>query len=532
MYNAFYTQTPVGILKFSDLPLSHDIRKDEQYHGFFAAKYVAEYLEKYMTNHSYAGQTLLQRVVFGASVKNLSKHNEHWKAEVDDHDGAFVAKKIIDCTGLTSRPAYPAFAGKSFLGKELHHKDFGQSNVLSDTSIDRVIVVGGAKSAADVAYACAKAGKKVSWVVRKSGAGPAIFVAAKGQAPYRNSNESFYTRVTSHFLCSTFIKDNWITSFLYRTRLGQVLFHKIWQRINQKSLVLADYDRKDGQEKGFYNLKPDTDIFWANNSPSINQREDLFDIIASRVQVYREDIDRADEHGIVLANGVSIRADAIIYATGWLPTHPHIENSLARDLGLPIHMPPEPANESKHWKALLVQADKQVLERFPILGQPPSHHEYPQKMSPFKLYKSMVPLEDHSIIFLGKMMLGNHFRNAEVQALYAVAVLDAALKLPTLDVMEWEVATTLAWCRRRYLGKGELGSWFYFDMLPYTDVLLAQLGLVSHRKKGLKDLLEPCWAVDLKGLIEEYMVKYAGGMPGKTNDITRALDQATVKMAG
>lgn len=39
--------------------------------------------------------------------------------------------------------------------------------------VQRFAVLGGAKSAADVAYASAKAGKKVHWIIRASGNGPA-----------------------------------------------------------------------------------------------------------------------------------------------------------------------------------------------------------------------------------------------------------------------------------------------------------------------------------------------------------------------
>ncbi len=40
------------------------------------------------------------------------------------------------------------------------------------SSSDKYItVLGGAKSAAHMAYACAKAGKSVSWVIRSSGSG-------------------------------------------------------------------------------------------------------------------------------------------------------------------------------------------------------------------------------------------------------------------------------------------------------------------------------------------------------------------------
>ena len=126
----------------------------------------------------------------------------------------------------------------------------------------------------------------------------------------------------------------------------------------------------------------------------------------------------------------------------------------------------------------------------------------------------MLPISDPSIIFLGKIMLGNHFRTAEVQALWALSVLDGTLDLPTETVMERDVAETVAWCKKRYLGKGQFGNWFWFDMVPYTDALLAQMDLWSHRRERgegwmeWRELVKPCFARDLSGLIGEYKRKY------------------------
>ena len=71
------------------------------------------------------------------------------------------------------------------------------------------------------------------------------------------------------------------------------------------------------------------------------------------------------------------------------------------------------------------------------------------------------------------------------------------------------MAMTVAWDRRRYLNKGQLGSWFYFDVVAYADMLLEQLGLSSHRQKGwFGNLMDPCFASDLKGLVDEYKAKH------------------------
>lgn len=76
--------------------------------------------------------------------------------------------------------------------------------------------------------------------------------------------------------------------------------------------------------------------------------------------------------------------------------------------------------------------------------------------------------------------------------------------------MERDVALKLAWCRKRYLSKGKLGNWLYYDLVAYTDTLLEDMGLESHRRQGGwwwwwfgGDFWKPCVAADLAGLMEE-----------------------------
>ena len=113
------------------------------------------------------------------------------------------------------------------------------------------------------------------------------------------------------------------------------------------------------------------------------------------------------------------------------------------------------------------------------------------------------------ITFLGHIVTGNNFRGAECQALWAVAYLDGQLRLPSKEDTEREVAMSIAWCRRRYLSKGALGYRLYFDLVPYADALLQQLGLESHWKKGRpKDFFTLCVAEDLKDLSSELKLRY------------------------
>lgn len=283
-------------------------------------------------------------------------------------------------------------------------------------------------------------------------------------------------------------------------------------------------------------------LFWQNDSSGINQRPDFFATIASKVHIHRQAINQLtatsiefsniDESSRAVEDKQTLPVDAIIYCTGWEPTSPHFSSELAAELGLSQPLPTDNAKESSNPEtdAADESLNQSINTQFPLLDDPPQNFTAkPALYSPYRLYKAMAPLSDlspHSIVFLGKLVVGNNFRVAEAQALWAVTYLDGHITPSTSDVVtnindqyhdfrakaEEEVNTTVAWCRRRYLDKGRLGSWFFFDAISYSDTLLAQVGLKSHRGKGwfgwFRDLFAPCRAKDMKDLADEYKKLY------------------------
>ena len=245
--------------EFSDRPMNLPPSED-RYFDFFPAKYVTQYLEAYVDSLIYNGTTIRERVHFSTRVTNVSKRLDGWHLALDSTK-VLRTPRLIDATGMTSRPFIPKYVGQNqFLGLQLHHKDFGQYQykILHDPGINSIAVLGGAKSAADVVYACAKAGKTVSWIIRKDGAGPAAFTAAKGRGTYRNSNDAFYTRFVASLMPSPFNDRTWLYRFLQHTRVGNWFVRKFWDRVDQESRRLADYGREEGKAMGFENLEPDT----------------------------------------------------------------------------------------------------------------------------------------------------------------------------------------------------------------------------------------------------------------------------------
>ena len=257
IYDAFWTQTPIGMAEFSDRPMKPPPSED-QYYGFFPARYVTEYLESYFDDHEYNDLTIRDRIKFNCKVSNVEKTAALWV--ISRHNGPEIrAPKLIDATGMTSTPNLPHLKGQEdFEGKLLHHKNFGQLGRLEEVPGQKWAVFGGGKSAADVAYAAAKAGKDVSWIIRENGGGPAAFLSAEGRGPYANSNESFYTRFVASFLPNPFSKGSYISRFLHRTWLGSRIVAMVWAAIDRDHRKKVDYQRVEGKGNGFAKLEPDT----------------------------------------------------------------------------------------------------------------------------------------------------------------------------------------------------------------------------------------------------------------------------------
>ncbi|KAF2466351.1 flavin-binding monooxygenase-like protein-like protein [Lindgomyces ingoldianus] len=513
MYDAFWTQSPLEMWEYSDQPLK-DVELKDTHHMYFQARHFTVYLDGYLKSHVYGGKTLTDRIVLNTKVERLWKENGVWHAQTSSGK-SYIAPKVIDASGLTSIPNIPQIPGaNTFKGKMIHHKDFGRSDIWTCKTC---VVVGGAKSAADVAYAYAKAGLEVHWVIRKSGNGPAAYFPADSPVSYyQNSNEAFHHRMMASMSASIFTPESWWTRFLQQTAIGRACVKFVWGYLQRELYSRAKYDRKDGQENGFMNLKPDTGLFWQNDSSGVNQRADFFDTIAKKVKVYRQDIECIDIHNVHLANGTTIDADAIVFATGWKDSPLYIDPHTAYYLGLATPKSAEDLKEASKWATLETSADAEILKRYPILSNPPPCHKRSFTETPFRLYKSILPIHDRSIVFLGRMVLANHTYNAEVQSLFAIAALDNTLNLPSEADMEEEVASVRAWQKRRYPARGEAGNWFWYDIVPYTDAVLKQLGLESHRMKGVSDFFRPAVAKNLEGLVEEYRKKTGGSEDRKT----------------
>ncbi|OAL55071.1 FAD/NAD(P)-binding domain-containing protein [Pyrenochaeta sp. DS3sAY3a] len=516
MYPHFFTQAPLDIWEYSDKVLKLP-EGEETYYKYFPAKHFATYLDEYATEHVFNGRSVKERILCDSAVTRLSTDGQVWEATTSS-GATYHARKVIDATGLTSLANIPHITGKdTFKGLQFHSKDFGRNYTTILKPENRVVILGGGKSAGDVAYACAKSGvKEINWVIRQSGNGPAAYLPADPPVKkYSDSNSAFHTSFMATVTACVYTQQTWWTWFLYRTLLGRGLLSLIWMGVQSDVYGRPKYNRQDtrAKESGFANLKPDGPLFWQLSSSGVNQRPDFFDTIAEKATVHRQNMERISASSVVLENGKVLNADIIIYATGWNANTPFIDPQLAYDLGLvtPLSTATSPPNLTResHWHILEKHADAQVLQRFPCLAAQPPFYRKPQSTTPFRLYHSLFPIPTSSapptppIAFLGRTNFANGTYASEIQALYVTAVFDGHIKLPAPAAMEDRVALVNAWMKRRYPAKGGRGDFLFFDVVPYTDMLLGELGM--GRVSEGRGLFGAMGAGGLRGVLEGYL---------------------------
>jgi dimethylaniline monooxygenase (N-oxide forming) len=255
MYDSFWTQTVLGMAEFSDRPLVLPDDEETRY-GFFPAKHLTKYLENYVDNHSYGWTSLRDRIMFDCHVVGIAREGSLW--HVTTSKGEFVTPKLIIAAGLTSSPNLPTLPEtKDFGSCIIHQKEYGYWSATNSENVTHVAVLGGGKSAADIVYGCVKAGKRVAWIIRKDGGGPAAFAPAKGSGIYKNSNEMLYNRLAACISPSIFPGQSYLAKFLNNTNAGSKVCERIWGLIDAQYRKVADYWRFDGKENGFHDLEPD-----------------------------------------------------------------------------------------------------------------------------------------------------------------------------------------------------------------------------------------------------------------------------------
>ncbi|CAG8251048.1 unnamed protein product [Penicillium salamii] len=462
-------------------------------------------LHRYLTDYArHFG--VFERVIFNTVVGTIERCVASWVVNTSSEAGtaALRTKRLILATGLTSTPNMPSYPGQdSFNAPFFHAKDFQEHS--SFDSSKEIVVVGGAKSAFDVAFAYAQARVRVNLVIRPEGNGPVWLSPAFVTPLKRKMEELLHTR------CLTWMSPTpWgdedgfplVRKVLHGTKIGRFIVQAFWRMLSSDIVKANGYD--DRNHPSLAALKPWTSAFWTGSGVSIhNYDSNFFNFVKDgTIQVHTANIALLSPKKVHLSTGRVLNADALICATGWKKT-PSFKFS-NWDLNL--------QRSEAEMTELLNSADAEILTRFPILNSQPLLRSQAKKTNPLMLYRFMIPpslWEDRSLAFAGMVSSVSTSTCASLQGLWISAYFDGKLNRAPVDDDDAvrEAVLNSQWGKWRYpCGYGGEVADLAFDALPYCDLLMQDLGLEPRRKASfMAEMVEPYKPWDYRQAVDEWM---------------------------
>ena len=520
IYPGLIANSPNGLYEFSDLsmPAVSGKKPLTPIPGRQVHDYLHAYAEKY---------DLLRRIRFGTHVVKARRRQETegWVLEcrTPSGDECIECDKLMVCTGLSSKPNVPALPGldDAFSGITMHSKSLGsRHDELAAPSVRNIVVVGGCKSAVETIGICLSAGKRVHWVVRPSQQGVPLIVVDPDQKP--NLVAVSTTRLFGVWSPSIFATKGFWYRFLHSGAwwLGSLLDVGYWALLSWVVSLKAGYEKSTNggliqpKERNMFRYGSYISLVHTNNRMFLEGVHD-----ESKVKVYRATPVRMEGDGMCLDSGEVIKADAVVFATGWKPTVDFFESEEAKDLGIPIDVGDQDLQTAKYWAQLGAEEDGIVTKTFPRLARCELTPANETKTTQFRMYRQVLSPRlfargDRSITFVGLIASGQTSFCDELQSLWAIAWMEGLLpcQLPSEREMEGEVAKVNAWMARRYGARGARDPEIILEIQTFFDVLMQDLGLkVSRRNKGrsggLREWLTPYEAADYRGIVEEFLAK-------------------------
>jgi len=505
LYPGLKSNNMVGTYEYPDFPMSVGTYAVQPYEHIPAAT-----LHRYLTDYAqHFG--VFDKIQFDTKVDLIEyEASGTWKLSVtkDEKSKNVRTEKLIVATGLTSTPNMPHYQNEEkFEAPRFHAKDFcKKAPELKDAK--NVVVVGGAKSAYDVAYAMVEQGATVDLIIRPNGHGP-VWISPRLVTPFKKRLDALLNVRWMSWMapCPWGGEDGYPgpRNFLHGTAFGRILVDLFWKVLGGDVLSANGYDSHPELKK----LKPWNSAFWIGSGLSIlNYKGDLFAMVKEgKIRVHIDNIDHLEPKTVVLSGGDVLKADALICSTGWKK-----ESSL-KFTGLPEEEFGLPHTKIEKLK-LAQEADRKILSMFPRLANQPELKFEQKTADPLRMYRFIVPpsfVAKRNLAFSGMVSCVSTATCASNSALWISAFLDGKLERIAKSQQEItdEVMLHTQWGKWRYpCGYGASLPDFVFEGVPYFDLLLRDMGLENHRQKNLwQELTSPYYPACYNGVVEEWQAK-------------------------
>lgn len=497
-----------GEFRFSQLEMPNPTNTDAS-----GGRLSGDDMRKYM--ESFAERFLKGRIRYNMEVLNIARHKpKGYTISVLDNKTASQFQldydKVVLCSGGCSEPFIPAnltnaaaqeagFSGPVFHSSQLRKN---MSELLAavkpttDANPGRAIVIGGGRSAQDVAAFLANSGRKVSVVFESADA----VLASKTPMPDAVRKSRLMSIISPHAELKTNLE-----RFLHNTWIGSQVTHGIWKMIEDNSLEALQVPENSP-------LRNAHSLFWEahtnDEGPASPYRFHGL-VQAGKIKLVapnRAEKFGADGRSIVLSDGTRMEGDAVILGTGFKSSWGKIfDRTTISELGLAR---PSASSRSINYTE---EADYQSLS-----GGTLPHPAKPNMQYGPAIYRGIIPannLLEHDFAINGAIMSANNGYTFEVAAHWIASYFrrDKFLDLPGSPgeaIIQAERHN--AWLRQRYPGMSSLpesytGDLTFFNWPQTVDTLLEDMGVKSMRSGGnfLTWAFKPIDIKEIEHLTEE-----------------------------
>jgi hypothetical protein len=435
-------------------------------------------------------------------------------------------------TGILSDPFMPELKGQTTFKAPLFHMHALCSHASALQNTNAVVIFGASKSAWDACYLAAKQGCGViHWIIRVIGNGP-MWVVPPYATPLKLSLEVLLTTRVFTWFSPTSWRDadgyGWVQRFLHGTWLGRKVVAGYWTLVSADVVDGTGYDKHAETAK----LKGRNPMFWGQSSANmLNYDPDFMALVRDeKIKIPVAEIEHLSIDSVHLSDGNELKATTLIRATGWkFGAHvKFLPEGIDQSLGT-LHYS---STEERERDSLAFQADKVILEQFPMLrDQPIPNPAYTPLASsspdtqrsnlnqPFRLYRFLVSPLSTATTKPRLLLPQCPPRHLEAHARTAASPLGNprisahAIPLPASSKVLW---STVLWSRFMACpwpwdagGSGDKYQELTTEWLLYADTLLRGLGMKTLKartgRSWWKDFFVSYKQEDFGGLLEEWL---------------------------